>query len=128
MLRTGLVVSIVVLLAAACGGAPARRAAPPKLPRALAQRWAGEADGIAAAVQANDGCGAQQLARSLAAEVDADANRIPARFRATVISAAATLANRISCVQKPPKGPPPPGKGPKGKPGHGKGDGHGDGG
>ncbi|MGH3010079.1 MAG: hypothetical protein ACRDLM_11840 [Gaiellaceae bacterium] len=124
MLRTGLVGCLVVLLVAACGGAPARQATPPKLPRTLAQRWAGDADKIAAAVQANRGCEAQQLARSLAREVDLKASRISARFRATVITAAAKLANRISCTPKPPKAP----KQPKGPHGHRHGDGKGHGG
>lgn len=124
LLRTGLVVCLVLLLAAACGGAPARQSAPPKLPRALAERWAGEADNVAAALQANDCPGAQQLARSLAVEVNADLSQIPARLRSTVVTAAATLAGRISCQPKPPKK-----KGPKGpKDGHGPGPGQGDGG
>jgi hypothetical protein len=118
-----------VVLAVGCGGASPRQATPPKLPRALAQRWAAEADNVAAAVQANDGCGAQQLARTLAAEVAGSTARIPARLRSSLSTATATLAGRISCVSQPqpePKGPKPkPPKDGKGPHGH---DQNGDGG
>jgi hypothetical protein len=129
VLRNGLAASLALLLAAGCGGASPRAAARPGLPPALAHRWAGEAEQVAAALQANDSCGAQQAARSLVGEVDAADNRIPARLRVTVMTAAATLADRIACVEKPPPKPKP--KGPKKPkpPGHGHGHGHeGDGG
>jgi hypothetical protein len=130
VLRNGLAASLALLLAAGCGGASPRAAARPGLPPALAHRWAGEAEQVAAALQANDGCAAQQAARSLVSEVDDAGNRIPARFRVTVMTAAATLADRIVCVQKPqkPQKPHGPPKRPK-PPGHDHGHGHeGDGG
>ena len=128
VLRTGLVV-ICVLLLAACGGSSGlHRARQPKLPHALAQQWAGEADGIAAAAQAGDGCQAQQLARTLEEQVAQDTARIPARLRTPLSASVTSLVGRIACVRiekptPPPKHGPPPKKkhGDHGPP-HGPGD------
>ncbi len=109
LLRVCSVAFLVALLAAGCGGSPRSHRAPPKLPAALAQKWAHEADDVALAAQAGDGCRAQQLARSLAADVDANSARIPSRFQTVLLTAVTMLSDRIQCVQGPPKPP----KGPK---------------
>jgi len=129
--RTGLVLLFFVLLAAGCGGsAGVRRSAPPKLPHALAVQWAREASAVAAAAQANDGCRAQQLARSLAEQVAQRSASVPSRLRTPLLSSVTTLEAGIACVHvvqpKQPAGP--PAKGPKGKPPkHGGGPPHGPG-
>ena len=112
----------VVLALAGCGGT-ARHAAPPqpKLPRDLAQPWKQQADSVAAALAAGDGCGAQRLATALRASVIAavNARRVPQRFLDPLTSGVNELASQITCT--PPPAPTPPGHGhKKGK--HGKGD------
>jgi hypothetical protein len=117
----------VVLLAAGCGGAArsvsTRRTA---LPRALAHRWAAQADAIAAAAGAGEGCRAKALAGSLRTEVIQTAGSVPARLRSPLLEGVNSLADRIVCVpapqtvtepatqpkppEKPPKKPPPPGR------------------
>jgi hypothetical protein len=100
--RTVVVVVLVALGVAGCGGA--QQASPPKpvpkLPRALAQSWAQQADDVAAAIDAGDGCTAQQRAVSLRTQVvDAvNAHRIPRRYLEPLVSTANDLAGRITCT------------------------------
>jgi hypothetical protein len=101
-----IVVVLVALGVAGCGGA--QQAAPPKpvpkLPRALAQSWAQQADDVAAAVDAGDGCTALQRAVTLRTQVvDAvNAHRVPRRYLEPLVSTANDLAGRITCTPPAP--------------------------
>jgi hypothetical protein len=111
----------LVGLAAVLGGCGSHASAPrpPRLPRALAHAWAGQADAVAAALAAGDGCTARTRARRLQSEVVAavNAHRVPARLLEPLSSGVNGLASRIVCV--PPPAPPAPGEG------HGRGHGQG---
>jgi hypothetical protein len=114
---------LAVLALAGCGGT-ARQAAPlrqPKLPRVLAQSWKQQADSVASALAAGDGCTAQRLSTALRASVIAavNARRVPRRFLDPLTSGVNELASQITCT--PPPAPVPSKHGHKGK--HGKGDG-----
>jgi hypothetical protein len=106
MKARALVVVLVVLGIAGCGGA--QDAAPPKavpkLPRALAQSWAQQADEIAAAIDAGDGCAALQRAIALRTQVvtAVNANRVPRRYLEPLVSTANDLAGRIACTPPAP--------------------------
>jgi hypothetical protein len=101
---------------AGCGGSGARTETqpPPRLPHALAQSWAREADAVAAALAAGDGCTAQRLAGELSAEVDGASGRAPRRLLVPLAAAVDGLTGRITCTpppapkKKPPKHPPKP--------------------
>ena len=115
---------VAILVVAGCGGT-ARHAAPPqqpKLPRVLAQSWKQQADSVASALAAGDGCTAQRLSTALRASVIAavNARRVPRRFLEPLTSAVNELASQITCAPAP--APTPPGHEHKKK--HGKG--HGD--
>jgi hypothetical protein len=114
--RVALLVGPTALALAGCGGA-AKQAAPkpPHLPRALAQAWAQQADGVARALAAGESCTAQQLAGTLHAEVvqAVNARQIPRTFEASLLATANDLTGRITCT------PPPQGK-PKHGHKHGK--------
>jgi hypothetical protein len=112
-----------LVVAAGCGGTTHRAAPPPpRLPRVLAQSWAQQADAVAQALAANDGCTAQRLAATLRAQVVAavNAHRIAPRFQETLLSAVNDLPDRIGCT--PPAPPPPKDHGKDHKEKHGKGD------
>ena len=115
---------LAILVFAGCGGT-ARHAAPPqqpKLPRVLAQSWKQQADSVASALAAGDGCTAQRLSTALRASVieAVNARRVPRRFLEPLTSGVNELASQITCT--PPPAPTPPGHEHKKK--HGKG--HGD--
>ncbi len=115
---------VAILVVAGCGGTP-RHAAPPqqpKLPRVLAQSWKQQADSVASALAAGDGCTAQRLSTALRASVIAavNARRVPRRFLEPLTSGVNELASQITCT--PALAPTPPGHEHKKK--HGKG--HGD--
>ena len=102
MTRCLVVVFVLVGFGAAgCGGA--QDAAPPKpapkIPRALAQSWAQQADDVAAAIEAGDGCTAQQRAATLRTQVVSavNAHRVPRRYLEPLVSTANDLAGRITC-------------------------------
>jgi hypothetical protein len=110
---------LVPLLAAAalaggCGSASPPRSAPkpPRLPRTLAQSWAQQADAVASALAAGDGCTAQTRANALQQQVIAALNehRVPAPLRETLSSGVNDLAGSITCT---PPAPTPPEKPPK---------------
>jgi hypothetical protein len=114
---------LAVLALAGCGGT-ARHATPPqrpKLPRVLAQSWKQQADSVASALAAGDGCTAQRLSTALRASVIAavNARRVPRRFLEPLTSGVNDLASQIPCA-------PPPAAAPPGheKKKHGKGHGH----
>jgi len=103
-MRRALVVLAALGLApgiAGCGGS--QQAAPskpvPKLPQRLAQSWAQQADDVAAAIDAGDGCTALRRAVTLRTQVvDAvNARRIPRRYLEPLVSTANDLAGRITC-------------------------------
>ena len=108
----------LVALAGCGGGAPLKQ---PKLPRVLAQSWKQQADSVAAALAAGDGCTAKQLATALQASVVAavNARQVPRRFLEPLTSAVNALASQITCTPPPTV---PPELGDKEK--HGKGHGH----
>jgi hypothetical protein len=115
---------LAVLVLAGCGGT-GRQAAPPqqpKLPRVLAQSWKQQADSVASALAAGDGCTAQRLSSALRASVIAAVNsrRVPRRFLEPLTSGVNELVSQITCTPAP--APRPPGHEHKKK--HGKG--HGD--
>jgi hypothetical protein len=118
--RTGLVSLILALGLAGCGGSPRRTTPPPpRLPRALAHAWAAQADAVAQALAAGDGCTAERLASSLRDSVveAIDARRIAPALREPLGSAVDDLPDRISCNPAPPTPQPKP----KPKPKHGHG-------
>jgi hypothetical protein len=117
---------LAALAAAGCGGAAKHappQPPPPRLPRTLAQAWARQADGVAAALTAGDGCTAQQLSGALQAEVtQAIGERaIPHAFQKQLLATVDDLPGRITC------NPAPPDKHPKHEHKHGD-QGNGDGG
>jgi len=101
----------VALTAAGCGGGAKHIAAPatPKLPRALAQAWAQQADEIAAALAAGDGCTAVTRAVALRTQVVQAVNdrRVARRFLGPLVGTVNDIPDRIAC--NPPAAPAPAG-------------------
>ena len=92
-------------VAAGCGSTTNTASPPPpKLPRALAQAWAQQADQIAVALVAGDGCAAETQATALRAQVAQAVGdgRIARRFRAPLVGAVNSLPEQISCTPAPP--------------------------
>jgi hypothetical protein len=120
----------LALVAAGCGSAsqaPPRPKAP-RLPRALAQSWAQQADAVATALAAGDGCAAQARAAALQRDVIAavNAHRVPVRLLEPLSSGLNDLAGRITCTPPTTTAPPPPQPPGHDKPKpHGPGHGHG---
>jgi len=124
--RRGLVLAAAVLALAGCGSERHGESAPPpppKLPHALAQSWARQADTVAAALAAGNGCAARTAAARLQHEVIAavNAGQVPRRLLEPLSSGVNELASRITC--SPP--PPPAAQQPENGDGHGKAKGHG---
>jgi hypothetical protein len=97
---------LAALALAGCGsGAKHAASKPPRLPRALAQVWAQQADGVAGALAAGDGCTAQQLAGTLRAEIvqAVNARQVPRAFQESLLATASDLTGRITC--NPPEKP-----------------------
>ncbi len=97
------VATLAVLAAAGCGGARQAAAPEPKLPRALAQSWAQQADAVAASIDAGDGCTAQLRAVGLQTQVvqAVDGHQVPRRFVEPLVAAANDLVARIACTPAP---------------------------
>jgi hypothetical protein len=96
--------ALAALVLAGCGGAAhVQPRQPPRLPHALAQQWRGEADRIAAALAAGDGCSARQDAVALRTQVIEAVNTrmIPARLLEPLTSAVNSLPERITCTPVP---------------------------
>ncbi len=116
MKRLALLAAVLVL--AGCGGGAEPNAPkPPRLPRALAQSWARQADAVADALGGGDGCTAQRLAGELSTEVAdaADAGQAPRRLLTALAVEVNGLPGRITCNpapapkhEKKPHKPPPP--------------------
>ena len=111
---SALLVVSSVALAAGCGSSPReqpRVKPPPRIPAAVAQQLAVDADAVASA----QGCAARTPAKQLLDDVIAASPRIPARYQEQLTSAANDLYARI------PACPPPQrhGKGKKPEHGHG---------
>jgi len=127
-MRYAALLGLAVLALSGCGGSqqpPAVVAKPPHIPRALAHTWAAQANAVAQALAAGDGCTALAHANELRAAVTSSESRVPLRLRATLTSVVAALPGRITCNPAP-SPPPPPQKHDKGAKDHGPhGHGHG---
>jgi hypothetical protein len=125
-----------LLLAAGCGSGPEPVAVKqPQLPRALAGTWRAQADGVAAALAANDGCLAQRRMVTLRTGVIQAINkrRVAPQLQESLLSAVNDLTSRITCVPPvvpaPVQAPAPAAHGPGARhPPHEHGHGHGRGG
>jgi hypothetical protein len=112
-----------VLLLAGCGSSHSTAPRQPTMPRALAHSLRAQADGVAAALTAGDGCLAQQRAVALQTSVigAVNARRLPPRFQETLVSTVTDLVSRIACVPPPAPAPTPgPGHEHEKHGGHGK--------
>jgi len=135
VLRIVLGLSLLALVAAACGGSSRPdRVGAHGVPRALASAWEARASAVAQAVASGNDCRAQQLASALRDEIIADEAKLPPRLYSPLLSGANALADRIVCevppetvtvpAKKAPKPPPKPK--PPDKHHHHHGDQHGD--
>ncbi len=100
-LSAWLVASSVALALAGCGGgsSPPRPKPPPRIPGAVAQRLAADADAVAAL----EGCAAHDAAAKLLDDVIAETRRIPARYQEPLTSSANRLLARIPACPPPKK-------------------------
>jgi hypothetical protein len=98
-----------MLALAACGGGGDARPEEPGLPRALAERLAGQSEAIADKLDAGDTCGAAQEADVLEDTVEQAiaAGDIPEAFQAELTATAKKLQNDVNCPAEPPPPPPP---------------------
>ncbi len=102
--------ALAVLVLSGCGGSqkpPAAVAKPPHIPRALAHTWAAQADAVAQALAAGDGCTALAHANELRAAVTNSEAKVPTRLRAALTSVVDALPGRITCNPAPPPPPAP---------------------
>jgi hypothetical protein len=124
-----LLCTAALLLLAGCGGsASPPEVRQPHLPHALATSWRAQADAVAAALAAGDGCTARTRADTLRSSVIGalNAHRVSPRFQETLTGAVNDLASRISCTPPAPAPTPKPhGHPKKPHPPHGHGHGHG---
>jgi hypothetical protein len=104
------VAAVTVVLLAGCGSSHSSTPRRPTMPRALAQSLRAQADNVAAALAAGDGCLAQQRAVALQTSVIRAVNdrRLAPRFQETLVGSVNDLVSRITCVPPP---PPPPAHG-----------------
>jgi hypothetical protein len=128
-MRGAAVLGVVALLAAGCGGTASRVRpphSPPRLPHALAGRWRAEAEAVAAALAAGDGCLALRRAVALRTSVIAalNAHRVAPRLQEPLVGGVNDLAARIACTPPPAEGE---GRGTSPAHAHGRGHGHGHG-
>jgi hypothetical protein len=128
-MRHGGAALLVTLALAGCGGSakPPAAAQPPRLPHALAQTLATQANAVAQALADGDGCTALADATGLqnAVAQAIAAHEVPVRLQPTLNATVDALPGRITCTPGPsPKHGPPP-KQPKPPHHHGR---HGKGG
>ena len=125
-MRRGGVALLVTLALAGCGGAakPPAAAQPPRLPHALAQTLAAQANAVAQALADNDGCTALADATGLqnAVAQAIAAHEVPVRLQSTLNATVDSLPGRITCNPGPPKHGPKPPKHPHDHGKHGPGD------
>ena len=103
-MKRAVVVGSVVLAVAGCGSSTHRpQPEPPRLPRALAQAWARQADAAAAALAGGNLCAARAHATALQHDVIAaiDAHRVPSRLLEPLSSGVNDLVSRTSCPPSP---------------------------
>ena len=116
------------LVLAGCGGGKTATppvGKPPHIPHALAQAWVQQANEVAQALAARDGCTAVAHADELRAAVTSSEALVPRRLRAMLLAAVDGLPARITCNPAPPQKPHPPHPGPHPPPPHhGPGHGH----
>jgi hypothetical protein len=126
-MKHGGIALLVTLALAGCGGSakPPAAAKPPRLPHALAQTLAAQANAVAQALEGGDGCTALADATGLqnAVAQAIAAHEIPARLQPTLSATVDALPGRITCHPGPPPdhGRKPP-KPPKHHGPHGRGD------
>jgi len=102
--RAVTVASLAVVLGGCGSQAAATKPAQPRLPRALAQSWAQQADAVAASLAADDGCTAQARVAALQQDVIAavNAHRVPRRLLEPLSSGVNALAAQIACTPPAP--------------------------
>lgn len=103
-MRRLLVLAGLGAIVAGCGSdATPPKPAQPKLPRALAQAWAQQADAIAASLASNEGCTAQAQVVALQQGIvtAVNAHRIPPRLLEPLSSGVNDLAAQITCAPPP---------------------------
>jgi hypothetical protein len=94
-------VACSVVLLAGCGSPSTHpKATPAKIPAALAQQLAADADAVAAL----SGCAAYNAAVKFRSEVIANVSRIPARYQEPLTSAANELTARVPDCAAPQPG------------------------
>ena len=125
-MRRGGAVVLATLALAGCGGVakPPAAAKPPRLPHALAQTLAMQANAVAQALQGGDDCTALADATGLqnAAAQTIAAHEGPVRLQPTLSATVDALPGRITCNPGPPKHGPKPPKPPHDHGKHGPGD------
>jgi hypothetical protein len=116
---SGLLTASSALALAGCGGGDhaAPPPGPPRIPAAVAQRLAAEADRLAALPAGS--CEARNAAARFRADVIASIGRVPSRYQEPLMSAANSLAQRLASCTQPQPVEPSHGKG-RGKKHHGK--------
>ena len=121
---------LLALVAAGCGAAK-HAAAPlaPRLPRALAQSWARQADAIAASIDAGNGCTAQSQATALRVQIvqAINAHKVARGYLEPLTATVNELPSRISCTPPPVVTVPSHGKSHGKSHGNGQGNGNGNG-
>ena len=92
----------LALALAGCGGGTQRQADSSAIPRAVADRLAGQSEAIVAALDAGDTCGAATKADDLkdAAEQAISAGEIPAAYQDDLESAVVNLQNTVNCTDE----------------------------
>lgn len=133
-MRRAALLAATTLLAAGCGSGAARPAPhpkPPRIPHALAQSWAQQADAVSSALAAGDGCTARTRATALQQQVIAavNARRVPQRLLEPLSGGVNDLVGRITCTPaaQPVVTQPSDAKPPKQEHKHDRGHGHGHG-
>ncbi|MFL5922271.1 MAG: hypothetical protein ACJ75Q_06960 [Gaiellaceae bacterium] len=117
--RSGLLTASSALLLAGCGGGERAEPAPkpPRIPAAVAQRLATEADRVATLAPGT--CEARDAAARFRLDVVTSIRRIPPRYKEPLMSAANSLAERLATCVEPQPVEPEHGKG-RGKNDHEK--------